>query len=98
MYTVKSFSGLFNQCFQISEQKEIIKTSHLPFEDGYYVTEYDIVLKVMKPTVFVLTDNGFEQSQNHFGLWYDSMTEFVNIPDYIADELLLSKYSIIMPN
>lgn len=98
MHIVKKFPGLFNRCFQISEQKEIIKTSHLPFDDGYYVTEYDIVLKVMKPNVYVLIDKGFEQSQNHFSLWYDSITEFVNIPDYIADELLLPKYSIIMPN
>ena len=95
MYTVKKFPGLFNRCFQISEHKDTIKLSHLPFKDGYYVTDHDIVLRVIKPNIYVLTDKGFKQSQNYFSLWYDGMTEFVNVSDDIENELMLLDFPII---
>lgn len=63
----------------------------LMFQNNY-VTERDIVLKVIKPNIYVLTDNGFEQSQNYFNVWYDSMNRIVNIFADVAEKLSLSVF------
>ena len=91
--TVKG-EGLFKKCFEQSDKKSQIVNSHLPFEDGYYVTERDVILMVRKPLVYVLTESGWENKQHMVDLWYDSMTDFADIPDDIAAVLRLDEYKI----
>lgn len=74
----------------MSDRKNIVTHSHLSFENGYYVTEYDIILKVVKPNIFVLTTKGWDAGQNYYDLWYDSMTCFIDIPQNIVHELNLT--------
>lgn len=87
--------GLFTTCFDMSERKRIIRTSHLPFEDGYYVTEYNVVLKVHNHTIYVLTEMGWEQNQNFYKLWYDGMTDFADISPKLVEELGLDKENVV---
>lgn len=79
--------GLFQRCYELSEHKKVIRNSHLPFRSGFYVTEYDIILKVDIPNIYVLTDKGWENGQSYFCLWYDDMKDFADIPDDIIHEL-----------
>lgn len=79
--------GLFQRCYELSEHKQRIRISHLPFVSGFYVTEYDIILKVDVPRIYVLTDKGWENGQPYFSLWYDDMTDFADIPKDIIHEL-----------
>jgi len=93
-HTVKKFPGLFDRCFKFCENK----TACPPFEDGYYVLEYDVIFKVDTFSIYILTEGGFERSQHLISLWYGELTMFTIIPNDIVDELSLSMYSIILPN
>lgn len=92
---VRKISGLFEKCFQMSEKKNIIRLSHLPFEDGYYVTEDDIVLCVKKDefSVYVLTNDDWEKGQHFYSLWYDDMTDFADIPDVLMKEFIIPEFT-----
>jgi len=87
--------GLYTTCFRKSEHQQIILNSHLPFEDGFYVTEYDVVLKVHNNTIYALTEKGWEQNQSFFKLWYDGMTNFADISPKMVEELGLNKRNVV---
>lgn len=88
--------NLYMECFAASENQNLIQLSHLPFQNGYYITEYGVILMVKKPNIYCLEDDGWNPAQHYFNLWYDSMVEFSNIPDYIAERLELEKYEMQM--
>lgn len=95
---VVTISGLFNRCYAVSEHKDTIRCSHLPFEDGYYVTEYDVLLMVINPSsIYRLTMEGWEPCRAYMKLWYDSMDDFSDIPPEIVRELKLNEQKIL-PN
>ena len=81
--------GLFRRCFEMSAHKEKITSSHLPFESGFYVTEHEIILMVDLNDIYALTNKGWEKAQGYASLWYDSMTDFSDIPGEIIQELNL---------
>ena len=91
MYTVKKFPGLFNRCFEFCENKVACP----PFEDSYYVLEYDVIFKVDTFSIYILTEGGFERSQHLKSLWYGELTMFTIIPNDIVDELSLSGFPAI---
>ena len=83
--------GLFEKCFALSKHQNTIRFSHLPFVNGYYVTEHDIILKVKDPSIYRLEDSGWVNAQYYASLWYDSMKDFADIPQKIVDELALDQ-------
>lgn len=85
---------LYKECFKVSPYQHKIQFSHLPFQDGYYITEYGIILMVRFPSIYRLNDNGWEPAQQYFDLWYDSMTDFADISEKIAERLGLDRYPI----
>lgn len=85
---------LYKECFAASENQDLIQLSHLPFQNGYYITEYGVILMVKKPNIYCLEDDGWNPAQHYFKLWYDSMVEFSDIPSSIAERLGLSEYKI----
>lgn len=87
--------GLFRKCYELSKYKDTIRYSHLPFKSGYYVTEQDVVLMVITPTIYRLTDSGWVIAQSYLGLWYDSLDDFADIPLSISREMELNKYQIV---
>ena len=87
-------NGLYDRCFGLSEHKATILYSHLPFEDGFYVTENDIVLKVSKPKIYALTEKGWSPAQEYFKLWYDGVDHFADIAPQVAGELALREKPI----
>lgn len=90
--------GLFKRCFAVSQHQDIIRCSHLPFKDGYYVTEYDILLMVLEPvSIYCLTTEGWEPHAGYVELWYDSYDIFSDIAPGIARELKLDKQKVL-PN
>lgn len=91
MTEVKKIDGLFQLCFEASEQKDLIRRSHLPFANGFYVTEYDIVLLVKRPEIYRWETAGWVKASQYFALWYDSMDDFADIPPQVAAELGLGK-------
>lgn len=86
--------NLYRECLEASEYKKLIQTSHLPFRDGYYITEYGIVLMVKTPNIYRLEDDGWNPAQQYFELWYDSMDDFADIPSAVAKRLGLDEYKI----
>lgn len=86
---------LYKECFAASEHKKTITVSHLPFKSGYYVTEYGIILMVICPSIYRLETEGWVAAQNYFDLWYDSMTDFADIPVSISRRLNLNDCEII---
>lgn len=86
--------NLYRECFEASAHKKLIQTSHLPFQDGYYVTEYGVVLMVKMSCIYRLEDDGWNPAQQYFDLWYDSMDDFADIPSDIAERLRLDEYVI----
>lgn len=86
---------LYRECFAASLHKEQITLSHLPFKDGYYVTEHGIILKVVEPNIFRLETEGWVPAQYYFELWYDSMDDFSDIPPSIVQRLKLNDYKIV---
>lgn len=89
---------LYKRCYMLSEDKQIIDLSHLPFKDGYYVTEEDIVLKVEKYSVYRLEVDIWVPDQSFISLWYDSMTNFADIPPSIVKELGLENATCEQPH
>lgn len=90
--------GLFNRCFALSQHQDRIRCSHLPFQDGYYVTEYDIILMVLEPaSIYCLTAEGWEPHAGYAELWHDSYDMFSDIAPEIARELELDKKRVL-PN
>ena len=87
--------NLYRECFEASANKERIKLSHLPFQNGYYITEYGIILKVVESNIFRLEAEGWVPAQQYFDLWYDSMTDFSDIPEDIVKHLKLDDYKIM---
>ncbi len=87
-------ANLYQECLEASEHKKLIQTSHLPFQDGYYITEYGVILMVRTPLIYRLEDDGWNRSQQDFALWYDSMDKFADIPSDIAERLRLGEYGI----
>lgn len=85
---------LYEECFESSAHKKLIQTSHLPFQDGYYITEYGVILMVRTPSIYRLEDDGWHLAQHYFELWYDSMDNFADIPFDIAKRLKLDEYTI----
>lgn len=88
---------LYKECFAASEHKKTITNSHLPFKNGYYVTEYGIILMVIFPSIYRLETEGWIAAQNYADLWYDSMTNFSDIPVSISRRLNLNDYEIFDP-
>lgn len=88
-------TGLFATCFALSDHKQIIQTSHLPYQDGFYVTENDVVLKVCGYSIYVLTENGWEQNQRFLKLWYDGMADFADISPVMVEMLGLDKKNVV---
>ena len=86
---------LYRECFAASAYKEQITLSHLPFKNGYYITESGIILKVEKPKIFQLETEGWVPAQYYFDLWYDSMKDFSDIPSDIAQRLKLEDHKMI---
>lgn len=85
---------LYEECYAAFEQKETISLSHLSFENGYYITEKGIILKVIVPNIYRLETDGWVRAQNYIDLWYDSMTDFSDIPIGISQRLKLDDYKI----
>lgn len=85
---------LYLECFSKSANQSTIINSHLPFENGYYITEYGIILMVIEPNIYRLDTEGWIPAQHYFDLWYDSTTDFSDIPTSVADRLKLSEYKI----
>lgn len=83
--------SLYQRCFEASAYQDTIRFSHLPFENGYYVTEANVILMVEKPLVYVLENNTWINDQYFFSLWYDDMKDFADIPPEIVEELQLKE-------
>ncbi len=90
-----SFEGLYDECFGRSEHQELIKLSNLPFQEGYYVTEYDLVFMVRGASPYALCPYGWRRDNRLNELWYDSMTNFTDIPPDIVARLGLEAYPIL---
>ena len=86
------FKGLFWRCFALSAHQSVIRNSHLPFEDGYYVTEEEEVLRVRNQNIYYLGVDGWSYCPPYIELWYDSMKDFSDIPESIVKELKLDEY------
>lgn len=86
--------NLYRECFEASENQSLIQLSHPPFQNGYYITEYGVILMVKKPNIYCLEDDGWNPAQHYFSLWYDSMVDFSDIPSPIAERLGLGEYKI----
>ena len=85
---------LYRECFEASAHKKQIQTSHLPFQDGYYITEYGTILMVKTPLIYRLEDDGWNPAQPFFDLWYDSTDKFADISPTVAKRLGLDEYKI----
>lgn len=59
------------------------------------MTEYNVILWVTEPLIYVLTEEGWKPAQSYLALWYDSMTDFADIQPDIVEELKLKSYKII---
>lgn len=88
---------LYLECFLKSANQRTIFHSHLPFEDGYYITQYGFILMVISPNIYQLDTEGWVPAQHRFDLWYDSTTDFSDIPASVAERLKLSEYKIVQP-
>lgn len=89
------FEGLFDECFGRSEHQDLIRLNHLPFQEGYYVTEYDLVIMVRGVSPYALRPEGWRRNDRLNELWYDSMTNFADIPSDIVARLGLEAYPIL---
>lgn len=89
------FEGLYDECFGRSEHQELIKLSNLPFQEGYYVTEYDLVFMVRGASPYALRPYGWRRDNRLNELWYDSMTNFADIPPDIVAQLGLEAYPVL---
>lgn len=49
---------LYLECFSKSANQSTIINSHLPFENGYNITEYGIILMVIEPNIYRLDTEG----------------------------------------
>lgn len=49
---------------------------------------------VIEPNIYRLDTEGWVPAQHYFDLWYDSTTDFSDIPTSVADRLKLSEYKI----
>lgn len=85
---------LYEECFETSEHQLEIRLSHLPFQNGYYITEYGTILMVRKPNIYRLEKDGWNPAQGYFKLWYDSLDSFADIPPAIVKRLKLDEYEI----
>lgn len=50
---------LYLECFSKSGNQSTIINSHLPFENGYNITEYGIILMVIEPNIYRLDTEGW---------------------------------------
>lgn len=86
------YAGLYQECYERSANKQTIDLSHLPFSNGYYVTEDDIPLLVIYPTVYTVYNDTWVVAQHYVKLWYDSEKNFADIPDDVVDRLGFNQY------
>ena len=50
---------LYLECFSKSAKQSTIINSHLPFENGYNITEYGIILMAIEPNIYRLDMEGW---------------------------------------
>lgn len=87
-------ADLYRECLESSRHRKLIQTSHLPFQDGYYITEYGVILMVRESLIYRLEDDGWNPNQRYFELWYDGTDRFADIPSAVAERLGLGEYRI----
>ena len=50
---------LYLECFSKTANQSTIINSHLPFENGYNITEYGIILMAIEPNIYRLDMEGW---------------------------------------
>lgn len=86
------YAGLYQECYERSSNKQTIDLACLPFKSGYYVTEDDIPLLVIYPTIYRLSDKAWYVAQQYAKLWHDMEKNFADIPDDVVDRLGFNQY------
>ena len=83
--------ALYAECCAAGEKS----TPHPPFEDGDFVTEYGVVLRVVKLRIYRLETEGWAPAQQEFSLWYGGEDDFVRIPPDIARRFDLDGHALL---